>query len=44
MHTSDLTLRSGTQPGSPLLAGVSNSDSFIINPATLGQEGIWEGH
>ena len=35
VQASDMILRSGTRPGSPLSAGVSGSDSFAIDPAPL---------
>jgi hypothetical protein len=40
-QASDLTLRSGTRPGSPLLVGVSGSDSFAIDPAPLRVMGVF---
>jgi hypothetical protein len=44
VQASNLTLRLGTHPGSPLSAGVSGSDSFAIDPTTLESGGIQEGH
>jgi hypothetical protein len=44
VQVSDLILRSNTQPGFTPSVGVSDSDSFAINPATLESGGFWEGH
>jgi hypothetical protein len=41
MQVSDLTLRLGTQPGSPLSVGVSGSDSFAIDPTPLRVRGLF---
>jgi hypothetical protein len=44
VQVSDLILRSNTRPGFTPSVGVSDSDSFAINPATLESGGFWEGH